>query len=141
MIREAKIDDIPRIVAMGKLFRESTPYSMFIGENSNRMAELAKTLIAGHGVLVSERDGQLTGMLGFLRYSHFISGDPLAGEVFWWVDPDRRGEGVKLLIEMERRAKQDGAKFVQMIAPSKKVAGFYGKMGYEYVEETWQKNL
>jgi GNAT superfamily N-acetyltransferase len=141
MIRDAQLADIPRMVEMGQHFREGTRYDNFLRDNPKKMAELGDLLIAQNGLLVSERDGKLVGMLGFIRHSHFISGDPFAGEIFWWVEPDKRGEGVKLLVETERRARISGSKYIQMIAPTKKVAQFYEKMGYEYVEETWQKQL
>jgi GNAT superfamily N-acetyltransferase len=141
MIRDAQLTDIPRIVEMGQHFREGTRYDIFLRDNPQKMTELAELLTAQKGLLVSERSSDLVGMLGFIRHSHFISGDPFAGEVFWWVEPDKRGEGVKLLVETERRARDGGSKYIQMIAPNQKVAQFYSKMGYEYVEEIWQKQL
>jgi GNAT superfamily N-acetyltransferase len=63
------------------------------------------------------------------------------GEVFWWVEPEHRGEGVKLLREAEKRAKHAGAQTMQMIAPTDKVAGLYQRFGYEFVEAAYQKSL
>lgn len=105
------------------------------------MQELGEMLLATDGLLLSERDGQLTGMLGFILHSHFISGEIFAGEVFWYVEPEQRGDGVRLLREAERRAKERGAKYMHMIAPNSKVAEFYCRTGYEFVESTFQKAL
>lgn len=105
------------------------------------MRELGEALLKSDGLLVSERGTELTGMLGFILHNHFISGEIFAGEVFWWVEPEHRGDGVRLLREAERRAKAGGARHLQMIAPSAKVAEFYGRTGYDFVESTFQKAL
>src|SRR5580698_1547835 len=117
-VRLATAEDIPRLVAMGRRFRSETSYSKYLGENPERMAELGAILLAKDGLLVLERDGEAVGMLGFILHSHFISGELVAGEVFWWVEPEHRGDGLKLLEETKRRAKIAGAKYLHMIAPT-----------------------
>jgi GNAT superfamily N-acetyltransferase len=141
MIRLAAEPDIPRLVEMGRRFREETGYRAHIAENPAKMAQLAAQLAANGGLLVSERDGRLVGMLGYILFDHFLSGEMVAGEVFWWVEPEHRGAGVRLLIEAERRARAAGASRMQMIAPTDKVGQFYQRVGYEYVESAYQKNL
>lgn len=141
MIRLACAADVPRLVEMGLRFRAETDYARHLVENPAQMAELAARLIASDGVLVSERAGALVGMLGYVLFPHFLSGELVAGEVFWWVEPEHRGEGVKLLREAERRAKQRGALKLQMIAPNEKVGALYQRFGYSYVESTFQRSL
>jgi GNAT superfamily N-acetyltransferase len=142
MIRKAKLADVSRIVDMGMAFRKKTSYDKFLSENPGCMENVAKQLISNDGLLLSEHAGEITGMLGFVVYSHFISGERIAGEVFWWVDERHRGkDGVKLLKEMERCAQSSGAKRIQMIAPNNRVAEFYERTGYEFVESTYQKSL
>lgn len=141
MIRNAKLEDIPRMVEMGRHFRKGTSYDKFLTDNPECMAKLGEQLIANNGLLVSEEDGQITGMLGFLIYPHFISGDITAGEVFWWCEPTHRGAGVRLYKEMEKRAREAGAKNIQMVAPSWKVAKFYKKKGFQLMEMSYQRAL
>lgn len=141
MIREALESDIPRMVEMGRRFREESSYNEHLTDNPAKMAALGKILIEKNSLLVSERAGEIVGMLGFVIHSHFISGDVMAMEVFWWVEPDHRGEGVKLLHEMKNRARAAGAKFYQMIAPNEKVAEFYKAIGCLWVESTYQGTL
>ena len=140
MIRDANISDLPRIVEMGRHFLGTSTYAKHLGENTSKMAELAEKLIKSGNLLVSG-NGAVTGMLGYIIHSHFMSGETVAGERFWWVEPDHRGDGVGLLRETEKRSKQAGARYIQMIAPNEKVAQFYGKLGYEFVEATYQKKL
>lgn len=141
VIRDAREEDLSRIVDMGLNFRKLTSYATHLGENKEKMHELASQLLSKDGLLVLENCNEIIGMLGFIVYSHFISGDLIAGEVFWWVEPEHRGHGNMLLDEMERRAKQRGAKFAQMIAPNPWVARYYNRRGYQFVESTHQKEL
>ena len=105
------------------------------------MWELGKLLISQNGLLIAERDGVIVGMLGFIIHAHFISGEKIAGEVFWWTEPEHRGDGMRLLKEMERRAREAGCKYMQMVSPTEKVAKFYERLGYEFMESTYQREL
>lgn len=135
-IRLAKEDDIPRLVGMGRRFRAESSYSKHLAENPERMAQLGRQLLANDGLLLMERDGVTIGMLGFIVHSHFISGEIVAGEVFWWVEPEHRGDGLKLVEETKRRARLIGARYLDMVAPSERVARLYRYLGYEWMEST-----
>lgn len=141
MIRDAQTSDLARIVEMGCRFRKESSYDKYLTENPERMGQLAEQLISQKGLLVSERQEKIIGMLGFIVYSHFISGELVAGEVFWWVEPEHRGEGIRLLREMEKRARLAGAKHMQMVAPNEKVGHFYQRLGYGFVESAYQRTL
>jgi GNAT superfamily N-acetyltransferase len=141
MIRLATIEDLPRVVEMGRRFRRETSYAEKLKENAAQMLALAERLVAGNGLLLAERSERLIGMLGFVVYPHFISGEITAGEIFWWVEPEFRGEGLRLLREAEKCARQAGATRMQMIAPNDRVAHVYRRVGYEFVESTYQKEL
>ena len=139
MIRQATVEDIPRMVEMGRKFRQESTYSAYLADNPAKMAELGERLLAVDGILVSEHDGVITAMLGYVIHDHFISGEKFAGEVFWWAE--RRGDGLDLLREMERRARAAGAKYIQMIAPTKRVERIYTILKFAFVESTYQRAL
>jgi GNAT superfamily N-acetyltransferase len=61
--------------------------------------------------------------------------------VLWWVEPEHRGDGLRLLREAESRAKLANAKYMQMIAPTEAVETVYKRLGYQYVESTYQRAL
>lgn len=126
---------------MGRHFRKDTSYEKYLSDNPECMTKLCKTLIEKKSLLVYEESGKINGMLGFMIYEHFISGDLTAGEIFWWVEPQHRGSGIKLLKEMEKRAREAGVKNMQMIAPNDDVANFYERIGYGFVESTYQMAL
>lgn len=141
MIRLACESDVPRLVEMGLRFRRETGYCQHLAESAGNMAQTATRLIESGGVLVSERAGQIVGMIGIFLFPHFLSGEMTAGEVFWWVEPEHRGEGIKLLREAEKQARERGAVKLQMIAPTAKVAALYERLGYEFVESAYQRTL
>ena len=141
MIREANAEDIPRLVEMGMNFHNASPYHDHIRENPEQFRKLGEQLVARNGLLLSEREGEICGMFGYFVYPHFMSSEIVAGEVFWWVEPHYRGDGVKLLREAEKRAKTAGAKRMQMIAPDDRVGTLYKRLGYNFVEASYQKTL
>lgn len=141
MIRNAIDGDLDRLVEMGLRFHGETDYKDHLKANPEQMRAIAKQLADAGGLLVSERSGVVVGMIGFVLFPHFLSGEVVAGEVFWWVEPEHRGEGIKLLKEAEKRAESAGASRMQMIAPNDHVATVYKRLGYEFVESAYQRSL
>jgi GNAT superfamily N-acetyltransferase len=142
MIRHAGIEDVPALVAMGGEFIASAAYAGRLGDSAEARASLMCKLIhEPEGLLlVLDRDGP-RGMLGMILYPHPISGETVAGELFWWVDPAHRGRGVALLTRAEAWAREHGAVKVQMIAPNDRVARLYQARGYAPLEQVLQKEL
>lgn len=142
-IREAVTADIPRLVEMGLQFIRESRYQAFVRENPAQIAVLASALIDGreHTMLVAERDGRIVGMLGLHTSPHVISGDRVAGEVVFWVDPSAKGVGIRLMHAAERWAANHGAIAIQMVSPTEKTDTLYERCGYAAVERAFQKTL
>lgn len=145
VIRDATMDDIPALVAMGQRFRASSSYADVIADNPAQMAKTAETLIAGESGAVwvaEDAGGALVGMLGFVLAPNHISGELTAGEVFWF-NEGRSGYGGRLLVKAIRWAQAQGATKLQMIAPADRqdVAEMYTKLGMRAVETTWQMSV
>jgi ribosomal protein S18 acetylase RimI-like enzyme len=141
MIRDAQLSDVPRLVEMGQRFIKETSYSKHLRDNPECAAVLITSLIEKGSLLILEQGQEIIGMLGFVMFPHFMSGDLTAGEIFWWVEPEHRGQGLKLLREMERRARVEGAKYVQMVAPNEKVGRLYERLGFDRIETSYQRAL
>lgn len=142
MIRTATLDDVQQIVAMGQRFRRNI-YADLMRENPTQMAALGTRLIEGANscVFVDDRDGALVGMLGMFLFDHPFSGDRIAGEVFWWMEPEHRGAGLRLFVRAQRWAKERGAQFFQLVAPSPQVAQMYRRLNFTEVETAFQRAL
>lgn len=143
MIRTATLADVPRLVELGTRWISEGPYAGHITPRAESMAKLATGLIeADHGlVLVYESDGRTLGMIGAIATFHPYSGDPVMSEMFWYVEPESRGGGVRLLKAAEDWARSHGILDSIMISPSPKVSAFYRRLGYERLEEQFIKRL
>lgn len=142
MIREAMIADVPRLVEMGCRFIAETSYVEDIPVNPAQLESLALWLLNGGGVIfVSERHGAITGMLGAVMFDHPMSGQPTASEMFWWMEPERRGDGVRLLKRFEHWAKCHGAERIMMVSPSPEVGRLYDRLGYRATETSYVRNV
>lgn len=141
-MREATVADVDALVAMGMLFLESVYRGLIIG-NAAALRATALGLIASADavIYVAESHGVAVGMMGMMVYAHPMSGTRTASEVMWWMDPARRGAGVRLFRLGEAWARDRGATIVQMIAPTPDVERFYAHAGYVPVERTFQKRL
>lgn len=143
MIRRAVEEDIPRLVEMGQRFMRETDYREHLSENPAQIALFLRNLLTcpDGAVFVSGSDASLTGTIVLLRFVQPFSGEVIVSELAWWVDPEARGDGVRLLRTAEAWALEHGAIAMQMIAPTPKVERFYERLGYARVEVAYQRRL
>lgn len=142
MIRRAELEDIPRIVEMGQRFRELI-YRDLLADNPAQMRAISERLISGDDsiILVVEKFDRVVGMIGMMLFDHPLSAERVAGEVAWWIEPEDRGDGLRLLLAAERWASDNGAAKIQMIAPNERVGQVYCRLGYTQMEIGFQKNV
>lgn len=144
MIREAVETDIPRIVEMGSRSLRDGPYKDEI-DNPERTAETAFGVIksANGKVLLADEAGQVTGLLGFIIYPHFFTGQPTAIELMWYVEPEFRASltSIALLRAAQRVAREMGATKMQFTAPTEEVGKAYEALGYKKLEVAYQRSL
>lgn len=144
-IREATAQDVPDLVQLGLRFLASTGYAAILAENPTQMRQTAERLITQDDgvVFVSENaGGDVTGMIGMLLFCHHISGELTAGEVFWYVEPESRGSGLKLVKQAEQWGRTHGATQMHVTAPSHTDVGvLYERLGFHAMEVGYQKRL
>ena len=143
MIRAATPDDIDQIAVLGERFITESHYGRLIGLNPKALRSVAEMLIReDHGLLlVDEFYGELAGMIGMIATIHPTSWEPVASELFWYVPPEVRGGGIKLLFAAERWARENGMKRCIMIAPNERVSSLYIRLGYDELETQFIKQL
>jgi len=142
-IRKAEPTDVGRLIEMGERFVSETTYSKHISVNPERLGTTIMNLATNPDavILVSEHGDRVDGMIAMLIYDHPYSGLRTAFEVVWWVDPEARGRGRKLLDAAENWARENGAKAVQMVAPNPRIGALYEGLGYTLVEASYQRGL
>lgn len=142
MIRMATSEDAERLLEMGERFAAETKYGSLVGVSKDRIRQVVLWVLENpDGAIFVSGNDPVTGMIALLCYDHQFSGERTAFEIVWWVDPEARGDGVRLLREAEKWAKDSGAKAIQMVAPNERVGSFYERLGYTPVETSYQRSL
>ena len=128
---------------MGERFLTETVYRGRVAVNPAAMARTVAMLLHSEigAVFVSEHDGTVVGMIGLILFEHPITGEVTATELFWWVEPEHRGHGLRLLKRGEQWAHASGARAVQMIAPTPDLGRLYERLGYSFMESGYQKAI
>lgn len=122
------------------------PYKDQLEDRPDVTTALARQLLGlGYArILVSEADGNIGGVFAFIVFPHYFSGEQVAGEVIWYVEPEARksGAGLELLWAAEKLAASLGAKKMQLTAPTEEIASMYRKLrGYKQVETAFQRPI
>lgn len=144
MIRAATLSDIASIVELGVAFMMESQYHTHLTVNELAHEKLARMLIeAPHGeIFIAERDGEIVGMIGVIATLHPHSGDSVMSELFWYVQPDARGAGPKLLLRAEAWARSNGVTRSLVVSPLHDgVSRLYTRMGYVPLETQYVKRL
>lgn len=138
MIRNATLEDIDSIVAMGRKFAAASGTDRELGWDEESVRTLVATLIEGpDGILVvGERS-----MLGGLVFPHpFNVNTRVFQELFWWSESR---DGLKLLEEAERQARDKGAVRSLMLCMDAMPGAerIYERRGYKRAEYSYAKDL
>lgn len=144
VIRAATSADLDAIVTMAQAFLRETPYGTQIGTNPDRLRNFAAGLLEkdGAAIALAEIDGAVVGMIALWCFPHPFSGERIAAELVWWVNPETRGSaGVRLLKWAEAWARDQGAVALQMVAPTDRIGDFYARVGYERIEVSYQRRF
>lgn len=144
MIRPATPDDIGQIAVLGERFIRESHYGQLIRNNPDALRSVAEMLIREeHGLLlVDEFYGEIAGMIGMIATIHPTSWESMASELFWYVPPEVRGGGLKLLFSAERWAWANGIRKCLMVSPNdERVAALYRRLGYVELETSFIKDL
>jgi GNAT superfamily N-acetyltransferase len=141
--REATEADIPRLVEMGRHFLAASSYREHLADNAEKMKETIATFIGNdlRKVIVCENGQGVSGMLAFFVYAHPLSGELLADELVWWVEPEARGAGIELLKRVEAMARSMGATKMQMVTPDERLGKLYERRGYHKIEVHYLKEF
>lgn len=148
MIREAVVDDTPRLVEMGAAFFDLTPYrNVTVFDDRSFEASLHRYMASPDwSVRVLDHRGAAAGMAISVVYPLYFNESHRTGqEMVWWVEPERRGRGMELHFEMERWARGQGARSFSMGAVAglrdDTLAEAYRHQGYQRSETMFLRGL
>ncbi len=148
MIRPATKDDIAPIVHMGETFYGVAGYREFADWDEFSFVDFVNRMIeSDNGILlVLDHDGPV-GMACAVVHPMFCNQRHRhCQEIFWWVNPNARGEdGLALLKALETTAQALGAGTLSMVALDDPqlapMTRLYARQGYVPTEHTFVKRL
>ena len=146
MIRTATPEDVPQIVELASRSLVEGPYSSMFADDPNKTAAIAAQLLAqpNSEILVADEGGKLVGLFAFTIGPNYYSGQVGATEMIWYVSPEGRpgGNGMKLKWEAENKAKEMGAQYMALGAPTPETEAMYAHLsGYRKVETMFLRAL
>jgi GNAT superfamily N-acetyltransferase len=146
MIREATADDLPAILDMVARLHEAAHIALPMHRSYADAFVRALMTSADGLVAVWDREGQPVGMLVASVGTASISPARVAIEHGWWVNPESRGAGSRLLAHYEAWARQRGCVMARMSTPPHAAgecgpAAILARKGYSRSEIAWVKVL
>jgi GNAT superfamily N-acetyltransferase len=144
MIRVATASDLPAMLGTARKFFVEGKLPMSLVDDV-WVANWTAFINMGIGVvLMSEDAGVFHGAIGGLLVNDVNDGSKYLSEMFWYVDPEHRGTGMRLLHQFERAAKDHGATRITMVhlhAINERLGDIYTRLGYHKLETTYTKDL
>lgn len=146
-IRHADCDDRDAVLQMAHRFLSADgPYGAKFQIDDEKIHGLAERMLQRSRsslTLIAAHEGEAVGMFGMFLFDHPITGETVAAELCWWMEPEFRGTRLpyRMLQQAESWARASGAQVVEMIAPSERVASFYDRIGYDRTDVHYRKTL
>lgn len=146
MIRHAVLADLPELLRMGKAFHSVTGVADLIPLDEDTLAQTFLNLMEHGVILVVEGEDGLVGATGALLHPHYFNASHITGqELFWWIDPEHRGQGGELFNALEQWVKDQGAHSFGMIAldalEPERVGLIYRRRGYRPTEHCYLREM
>lgn len=151
MIRDAEIEDIPELMVLLKKFHaESNAKPSGLNyDKKSVVSHLFEMIFSPTSlILVAEIEGVLVGLIGAVSVPWM--GDKTQFQVvetYYYIDKNHRGKptSLKLIKEMEKRAKDSGAKNIVLMSMKndrqEKTNNFYSRLGFNELETSFYKEL
>lgn len=135
MIREATLQDIPRLLEMGQKFADRAGLSEHCGYDPESMAKTFEAMIEGEAfcLFIGEH-----GAIGGMKAPHpFNHAKQMADELFWWSEGR---EGMRLLDAYEQWSGDAMIRMTTLEAVNPDRMGkFYQRRGYRPLERVFVK--
>lgn len=116
MIREARIDEVRKVTEFMKQFEQHTGFVKVDVEHATKQYErFIANKIGAVIILEDDNTGELYGGMGVIALPDIHCGIMTAVETFWFVSPEHRGQGLKLLKAFEDWSKEKNCKRLALI--------------------------
>ncbi len=145
MIRQATVEDLPRMESAARAFFASSRFLRRF-DMDRFIRAWAALLSSGTGVIFAlfDRD-EVCGAIGGVVYPDINTGELIASEFFWFIRPGSRGDGLRLYRAFERWARTQACRQIRMVhltdSMPDRLARVYRRLGYLPAETHYVKEL
>lgn len=143
MVRLATKADLPGILELLKEFHAESLDLYKLGLDEKVTEILMNKLYETSFVL--EMEGKIVGVLGGMIANYPLNGELLYQELVWFVNKKYRLHGIRLFRKLEEYCHTNKIKKIGVAlmanSKAKKLETFYERMGFEYLEKHYIKNL
>jgi GNAT superfamily N-acetyltransferase len=148
MIREALISEVRAVSTFMTKFEECTKFVKVDIDHATKVYKKLITDNMGAMIILTDESGSIDKMVGGLGC---VKGPDLhypritAVETFWYVTPEHRGSGLKLIKAFEAWAKRNNCDACAMIhladSFENRLPNLYNRLDYELVEQHFVKEF
>jgi len=143
MIRDALPEDTLEIAKLAKQFENESKFvKVDVYYTAKQYADYIRDGKAK--LFVYEEDGKIIGSFGFMLGKDQHCGALTAYEAFWYVHPDKRGCGIKLLLHAEKWASENVERMliIHMVdSQPEALKKIYERRGFVLVEQSFLKEF
>lgn len=132
--------DVPRVLAMGLVFMATRPFGSAHDGDPERLTAAIKICMTTGVVLLAVEGDKAFGMLCIYTMEHPLTGELIAEELAWWIDPEHKSllAGPKLLRAGIVWARQIGVECLKMSAlAGTRVGLFLEHQGFVQAETSY----
>lgn len=140
MIRNARLEDVPTLVEIGRVMHAEGQYAAYNFDEAKLRREIDALIELDQGIaLVSEENGHVVGGFIGMVHEHFFGHDKVSYDQALFLLPQHRSgfQGMKLIKEYISQAKDKGAAQITIANSTgfemDKVASLYERLGFEHV--------
>lgn len=144
MIREAELDDVPRLVDLGADFLTNGDYwgdrrALDPVGFAHHLIRLVRSPDAGFFVI--DNNGEVAGAIAIIIIPDIFTGERIAWKLHWLADKDKPSSGLKLEKRAREWAAGQGATKIKFSAVNDNVAQLLEGLGYGRVEVIFSKAI
>ena len=138
IVREATFKDRVGMMRLGRHFIEASglpiTYDAIHADHMARLYIGSETHLAS---VLEAKDGAIVGMLLAAVGTHQFAPVTVASEVLWWIEPEHRGHGLKMIRFYLAWATAKGARFVGLSSRDERTGQIYGRFGFQKADQHW----
>lgn len=144
MIRRVELKEVKSVIEMAKRFENETA---FVPVDIDHATKMYSGLIgSGKGVMIALfKDDKVVGAIGGICGPDLHYPRTVGIETFWFVIPECRGDGVRLLNFFEQWAKEKGCDYTALVhladSHPESLKKLYERRGYDLVENHYMRRI